>query len=158
MRIGELASKSDVSVRILRHYETQGLINSQRLPNGYRDYHSDAVERVRWIRDLLACGFSTREIRGFLPCLENGNSDPQQCIVKNMAKMHQLDDMIESLTERRQRLTERVTMLNGSAPHVFDTCQVDDYSKVARESFDPVHKAQRRQEVFPQDCQRAYEL
>jgi len=26
------------------------------------------------------------------------------------------------------------------------------------ESFDPVHKAQRRKEVFPQDCQKAYEL
>jgi multimeric flavodoxin WrbA len=41
---------------------------------------------------------------------------------------------------------------------IFDTCQVDDYSKVVIESFDPVHKAQRLEEVFPQDCQRAYEL
>jgi len=40
----------------------------------------------------------------------------------------------------------------------FDTCQVDDYSKVVIESFDPVHKAQRRAEAFPQDCQRAFEL
>lgn len=40
----------------------------------------------------------------------------------------------------------------------FDTCQVDDYSKVVIESFDPVHKAQRRTEVLPQECRRAYEL
>lgn len=40
----------------------------------------------------------------------------------------------------------------------FDTCQVDDYSKVVIESFDPVHKAKRRAEVFPQECQRAFEL
>ncbi|GFE60558.1 flavodoxin family protein [Geobacter sp. AOG2] len=40
----------------------------------------------------------------------------------------------------------------------FDTCQVDDYGKVLIESFDPAHKAQRRKEVFPDDCQRAYEL
>jgi multimeric flavodoxin WrbA len=40
----------------------------------------------------------------------------------------------------------------------FDTCATDDYSKVLIESFDPVHKAQRRKEVFPQDCQKAYEL
>lgn len=116
MRIGELASKTGVSVRVLRHYETQGLIKSQRLPNGYRDYPSNAVERVRWIRDLLACGFSTREIRGFLPCLENGNSDPQQCIAKNMAKMHQLDELIERLSERRQRLAGRIAILRVSAP------------------------------------------
>ncbi|ABQ27678.1 flavodoxin family protein [Geotalea uraniireducens] len=40
----------------------------------------------------------------------------------------------------------------------FDTCQFNDYSKVLMESFDPVHKAQRREEVFPLDCKRAYEL
>lgn len=40
----------------------------------------------------------------------------------------------------------------------FDTCQVDDYAKVVIESFDPVHKVQRRAEEFPQDCQRAYEM
>lgn len=40
----------------------------------------------------------------------------------------------------------------------FDTCATDDYSKVFIECFDPVHKAQRREEVLPQDCQRAFEL
>jgi hypothetical protein len=40
----------------------------------------------------------------------------------------------------------------------FDTCQVDDYAKVLIESFDPVHKAQRREEIFPQDCRKAYDL
>lgn len=40
----------------------------------------------------------------------------------------------------------------------FDTCQVDDYSKVVIESFDPIHKAKRRSEVLPLECQRAFEL
>ncbi|NVN91587.1 MAG: flavodoxin family protein [Desulfuromonadales bacterium] len=40
----------------------------------------------------------------------------------------------------------------------FDTCQVDDYSKVVIESFDPAHKARRRSEVFPLECKRAFEL
>lgn len=40
----------------------------------------------------------------------------------------------------------------------FDTCQVDDYGKVLIESFDPVHKARRREEAFPLDCQQAYAL
>jgi hypothetical protein len=47
---------------------------------------------VRWIRDLLACGFSTRQIREFLPCLENGH-DSQQCAAKHMAKLHELDEL-----------------------------------------------------------------
>lgn len=40
----------------------------------------------------------------------------------------------------------------------FDTCQVNDYSRVLIESFDPVHKAERRAEVFPQDCRQAHDL
>jgi multimeric flavodoxin WrbA len=40
----------------------------------------------------------------------------------------------------------------------FDTCQVDDYSKVVIESFDPIHKAKRRKETLPMECQRAFEL
>lgn len=40
----------------------------------------------------------------------------------------------------------------------FDTCQVDDYSKVAIESFDTMHKARRRTEALPLECQRAIEL
>ena len=40
----------------------------------------------------------------------------------------------------------------------FDTCQFKDYSKVVAERFDPDHKAKRRQEIFPQDCQKAFEM
>ena len=51
-------------------------------------------------------------------------------------------------------------LLLGSAESLcaFDTCQVDDYGKVVIESFDPVHKAKRRSEALPLDCQRAFEM
>lgn len=39
-----------------------------------------------------------------------------------------------------------------------DTHQFDDYSKYVSTAFDPVAKAKRHKEVFPQDCARAYEL
>lgn len=40
----------------------------------------------------------------------------------------------------------------------FDTYQFKDYTKVLATRFDAAHKAKRRQEVFPQDCQRAFEM
>ena len=51
-------------------------------------------------------------------------------------------------------------LLLGTAESLcaFDTCQVDDYSKVVIESFDPVHKAKRRAEALPLDCQRAFDM
>jgi hypothetical protein len=40
----------------------------------------------------------------------------------------------------------------------FDTYQFDDYSKVLATRFDPVKKKKRHDEVFPLDCQKAFEM
>ena len=39
-----------------------------------------------------------------------------------------------------------------------DTYQFKDYSKVVATRFDPEHKAKRRKEVFPEDCQNAFDI
>ncbi len=49
MRISELSAKTRVSVHRLRRYESAGLIDSQRLPNGYRDYDDKTVRYVVFI-------------------------------------------------------------------------------------------------------------
>jgi multimeric flavodoxin WrbA len=48
----------------------------------------------------------------------------------------------------------------GSAESLmsFDTFQFDDYSKVVAPRFDPEQKAKRRKEVFPVDCQKAFDM
>jgi multimeric flavodoxin WrbA len=40
----------------------------------------------------------------------------------------------------------------------FDTYQFDDYSKVAATRFDPEKKAKRREEAFPDECRKAFDL
>ena len=40
----------------------------------------------------------------------------------------------------------------------FDTYQFEDYSKVVADLFDPEEKAKRRKEVFPQDCEQAFDM
>jgi multimeric flavodoxin WrbA len=39
-----------------------------------------------------------------------------------------------------------------------DTYQFDDYSKYVGDRFDPAEKAKRREEVFPQDCKKAFDM
>ena len=56
---------------------------------------------------------------------------------------------------------ERVlSMLFGNAESQFscDTYQFDDYSKIEADRFDPEQKARRRKEVFPLDCEKAFEI
>ena len=40
----------------------------------------------------------------------------------------------------------------------FDTYQFEDYSKMVADSFDPEKKAKRRKEIFPRDCEKAFEM
>jgi multimeric flavodoxin WrbA len=40
----------------------------------------------------------------------------------------------------------------------FDTLQFDDYSKVLATRFDPVKKKKRHDEIFPLDCQKAFDM
>ncbi|MFB7240283.1 MerR family transcriptional regulator [Streptomyces sp. NPDC056269] len=62
MKIGELSRETGVSVRLLRYYEEQGLLASERTPGGQRTYGSDAPSVVRRIRALLGAGLPTRVI------------------------------------------------------------------------------------------------
>jgi multimeric flavodoxin WrbA len=51
-------------------------------------------------------------------------------------------------------------MIFGSSESLFcfDTYQFKDYSKVVASRFDPEKKAKRRKEVFPMDCEKAFEM
>jgi DNA-binding transcriptional MerR regulator len=63
LSIGELAKRTNTSVRSLRHYEQCGLLNATRKQNGYRYFDVAAIEYVSRIRELLRVGFSLEEIR-----------------------------------------------------------------------------------------------
>jgi multimeric flavodoxin WrbA len=57
--------------------------------------------------------------------------------------------------------TERfLTRIFGSSETVYscDTYQFEDYSKVVATRFDPAAKLKRRHEIFPKDCQKAFEI
>jgi DNA-binding transcriptional MerR regulator len=78
LRIGELAERSGVSVRALRYYEEQGLLDADRTPAGQRVYPESAVERVRFFQQLYAAGLTSRNIAGLLPCIDTGHTDAEQ--------------------------------------------------------------------------------
>ncbi len=58
----------------------------------------------------------------------------------------------------RNEATLRRTLGESEYMCSFDTYQFDDYSKVLATRFDPVKKKKRHEEIFPVDCQKAYEM
>jgi DNA-binding transcriptional MerR regulator len=77
VRIGELATRTRVSVRALRYYEEQGLLASARSGSGQRLYGSAAVDRVRLIQQLYGAGLSSKTIAELLPCVDAKVSTPE---------------------------------------------------------------------------------
>jgi hypothetical protein len=51
-------------------------------------------------------------------------------------------------------------MLFGASESLcsFETWQFEDYSKVVSDLFDVEKRAKRREEVFPKDCEKAFEM
>ncbi|TWG92079.1 DNA-binding transcriptional MerR regulator [Nocardioides sp. J9] len=66
MKIGELAERTGVAARLIRYYEQQGLLEADRLPNGYRTYTDEHVEQVGRIAGLVQSGIPTRLVRALL--------------------------------------------------------------------------------------------
>ncbi|MEU1279864.1 HEAT repeat domain-containing protein [Streptomyces sp. NPDC005805] len=63
MLIGEVARRSGVSARMLRHYESLGLVRpSERTGSGYREYAAEDIRRIFHIESLRSLGLSLREI------------------------------------------------------------------------------------------------
>ncbi|CUQ66035.1 heavy metal-responsive transcriptional regulator [Candidatus Nitrospira inopinata] len=65
--IGQLAEAGGVGVQTVRYYERRRLLlPTSRLPSGYRLYGAEALQRLRFIRNAQALGFTLREIEGLL--------------------------------------------------------------------------------------------
>ncbi|MFC0673793.1 MerR family transcriptional regulator [Brachybacterium hainanense] len=104
MRIGELSRRTGVSIRSLRYYEEQGLLQPERLPSGYRVYEEADGLRVRRIQALLAAGLGTRMIGHILPCLaQHEDGIALSC-----------GDLYDELLAERDELLEHIGRLRAS--------------------------------------------
>lgn len=114
LRIGELARRTGVSPRALRHYEAAGLIASDRAANDYRVYGADAVTRVSNIRHLLEAGLTLDDVSAFRSCLDGDvASAPPSPRGLEIARerLAVIDARIAAQTEARNRLAHRLDAL-----------------------------------------------
>ncbi|WP_167155918.1 MerR family transcriptional regulator [Streptomyces sp. MBT27] len=67
MQIGEVASRTELSLRTIRHYEDTGLvIPSARSQGGFRLYTEADVARLMVIRRMKPLGFTLDQMRDLL--------------------------------------------------------------------------------------------
>lgn len=118
MKIGELSKLTGASIRSLRYYEQQGLITSQRLDNGYREYNLLTVEQVKTIKFYLNLGLTTEEISRFLQCvIMSKEAFCKEVMPIYQAKLKELNDQIAQLTLIKTNLEERIQAIQAENEH-----------------------------------------
>lgn len=71
MQIGQVAARTELSLKTIRHYDEVGLVTpSARSAGGFRLYTEDDVQRLLVIRRMKPLGFSLDEMRELLDALD----------------------------------------------------------------------------------------
>ncbi len=71
MQIGEVAERTELSIRTIRHYDEVGLVTpSERSTGGFRLYTEADVQRLLVIRRMKPLGFTLDEMRQLLDSLD----------------------------------------------------------------------------------------
>lgn len=109
MHIGELAEKTSLSLRTIRHYDEIGLLKaSGRSEGGFRLYTQEDLSRLILIRRMKPLGFSLEEMMELLKVIDTlqqggeGSDSPEV--------RQELDQFIAQAAERRDKLQEQLNM------------------------------------------------
>lgn len=119
MQIGEAARLTGVSAKMIRHYESIGLIPSaDRRDSNYRDYGHHDVHRLGFIRRARDLGFSIDEIRDLLRLWGDQSRSSADVKALTLGHVAELDRKIALLTEMRDTLTHLADACDGNhRPH-----------------------------------------
>lgn len=115
MNIGEAARQSGVSAKMVRHYESLGLLPQvHRSDSGYRQYTEAEVHTLRFIKRARDLGFSMAEIAELVGLWQNRRRASQN--VRRIAQKH-ADDLaqrIAAMQSMQQTLTHLVHCCQGN--------------------------------------------
>lgn len=111
MTIAKLAAAGAVGVETIRFYQRKGLLPTPTRDSGIRRYGSDDLQRLRFIRQAQAAGFTLAEIAELIEL--DAGEDRARAHDLATARIASLDSKIAELKEARARLA-RLAQACGS--------------------------------------------
>ena len=113
MNIGIASEKSGLPPKTIRYYEDIGLLQADRAGNGYRDYSSSDVYRLRFLKRARGLGFSVEECRQLLSLYNDKDRESAEVKAVAQAKLVEIDRKLAELTGLRDLLSHLVHSCHG---------------------------------------------
>jgi MerR family copper efflux transcriptional regulator len=114
MNIGQAATATGISAKMIRYYESIALIPpGKRSDAGYRIYGDNDLHTLRFVKRARLLGFSLDQIRDLLSLWQN--KERASADVKTIAMGHvaELNQRIAELTEMRDTLQNMASCCHG---------------------------------------------
>lgn len=130
VNIGEAARLSGISTRMVRHYESLGLLGEvHRTDSGYRQYSAAEVHTLRFIKRSRDMGFSMEQVAELVSLWHNRRRT--SATVKRIAQSHldELEQRIAAMQGMQRTLAHLVHCCHGDQRP--DCPILDDLARIA---------------------------
>lgn len=130
MKIGELSRQAGVTPRVIRHYEEQGLVRSNRTVSGYRLYGDEDLQRLRIISKLRRLEFSLEEIRQVLPQFRDSRfqgraQDVDALLEQQLSRVRAKKNALMEVENWLKQLQSRILQKPGEAAGLSERAAVE---------------------------------
>ncbi|MDN5214873.1 MerR family DNA-binding protein [Fulvivirgaceae bacterium BMA12] len=122
MLIGEISKQTGFSKDTIRWYEKIGLIKldkKDRYDNNYRNYGQRIIDRLRYIRQIKAFGFTLREIKEILSLEESDALNCRSVSAIMDPKLEVIDQKIAELQNLKIKLVTARETCSGNCRELF---------------------------------------
>ncbi|MGH9178889.1 MAG: heavy metal-responsive transcriptional regulator [Acidimicrobiales bacterium] len=133
MRIGELAGALAINPKTIRYYESIGLLpEPARTASGYRDYGSEDLQRLQFVKTAQRIGLALDEIAEIIAFRDRGEqpcSHVRGLLQRQVAELDQKIDDMRRLREELRRLeadADRVGAASGAY------CRLIEHVRIGR--------------------------
>src|SRR5580692_1943753 len=99
LSIGEVAERAGVGIDTVRYYERRGVLPpAERRSSGYRAFKPQTVERILFVKELQALGFTLEELVALLRLVDTSAASCESARGYVIATLHRIDAKIEALS------------------------------------------------------------
>ena len=127
-RVGEFSAETGVPIRTIRYYEDIGVLAAPaRIESGYRDYHDDVPDRLRFVKASQKAGLTLNEIRGIFREREEGEAPcghVAQLIGRKLADVAEQWEAPQLTKREMERLAARAERLDPQQCRPKSICHI----------------------------------